>query len=103
MHFGKSVLHRMKTSGTTIGYGEDGGKGILLAEFSPVVLLVFGQHEHDLHGVVELKKALDGVHQDRFAMDRKELLGNVASHAQSLSTGYDDDGIHARPALMASG
>ena len=103
MHFGKSVLHRMETGCSAIGYGEDGSKGILLAEFSPVVLLVFGQNEHDLHGGVELKKALDGMHQDGFAVDGKELFGDIASHAQSLSTGYDDDGVHARPALMASG
>ena len=84
----------METGCSAIGYGEDRSKGILLAELCPVVLLVFGQNEHDLHGGVELKKALDGVHQDGFAVDGKELLGDVASHAQSLSTGYDDDGIH---------
>lgn len=36
-------------------------------------------------------EALDSAHQHGFSADGEKLFGNVAAHAQSFATGYDDD------------
>ena len=88
--FGKAVLDGMETSLATIGKGVRLSKVVLLAQGLPIVLLTFRQHQHHLHFPVILKETFDGAHQDGFAANGQELLGNVTTHTKSLATCYYD-------------
>lgn len=67
---------------------------MLLAELVPVFLLAFREHQDDVQLWAVLVEALDGAHQDRLACYWQKLLGNLASHAEALASGYYDYVIH---------
>ena len=67
---------------------------MLLAELVPVFLLAFWEHQDDVQLWAVLVEALDGAHQDRLACYWQKLLGNLASHAEALASGYYDYIIH---------
>ena len=67
---------------------------ILLAELSPVFVLLLGQHQDDVQLAVVLSKSPDGAHQDGHAAHWQELLGHAGTHAQPLAS-CQDDGIVA--------
>ena len=90
----QSVLGRVEAGFAAIGYLVLDVEVVLFAELVPVCLLAFWQNQDDAQLWVVLMKTLDGAHQDRFACHWQKLLGNLASHAETLASGYYDYVIH---------
>ena len=99
-NFCQSVLDRVETGFAAIGKGVGLREMVLIAECAPIVLLTLGQDQHHLHLLVVQEKTVDGAHEDGLSTNGKELLGDVTSHAESLATCYDDDGIHRSLYIM---
>ena len=93
-HLGESVLHGVEASLTTIGQSVLHVEMIFLAELMPIVLLGFWQYQDNLQISIVLPESLQRPHQHRLATNGQELLGNVASHPQSLSSCHNYYVVH---------
>ena len=72
------------------------GEVVLLADLSPVVLLLMWQHKYNLQLIAVGSKSLNGVHEHRLAVQWHKLLGQVASHAQSFAASHNNNVVHSR-------
>ena len=84
----------MKTGFSAVGDSVSLVELILLAKRVPILLLRFRQYEDDVDVGVVFAESADGAHEYRQSVDRKELLGNIAAHTQSLTTCDYYDIIH---------
>ena len=84
----------MEPCGATVGNVVSVGEAVFAAKLSPIVLVVLGQHKHDVHLLVILAKAAYGVHEHGHAVDGDKLLRYVAAHAQAFSSCHDNGVVH---------
>ena len=90
----QSVLYAVEARLAAISQLVIDSEIVFFTELSPIVLLSLGQDQNDLQGGGVLAEAFQRPHQYRLSAYGQKLLGNVASHAKPLPTGYNDDIVH---------
>ena len=67
---------------------------MFLAEAVPTGLLALRQNNNEIKVAAELAKPLNCTHENRLPCDGKKLLGQLCTHAHTLTTCNDDNVIH---------